>query len=556
MNKNLKKFVAATMAVAMLVPAAVMAHPGHDTKEHMTVTDQLTIPDPGKAKNIIFMIPDGGGTEALTLARWVDEDHHMNLDDMATGLVRTSISSKPIADSAPTATAYACGVKTQAPYLGTYGSEDCGMPGFEYDSAKANMPIATILEAAHRQGKSTGLVATSNIQHATPAAYSSHTPNRKLYELIAEQQVYENIDVILGGGEQYLQADKRKDGEDLIGVIKEMGYDYVTDTQSMKDSKSDKLWGMFAADGMKKDIDRDPAKEPSLAEMTDKALEILSKNDNGFFVMIEGSQVDWAEHQNEPVGAATDYIAYDKAVGVAKQWADKLGDTVVISVADHACGGISINNYNHNKDYMYVDLEEYVGIIKNAKFTGDEYARRLNAAGKTEEAAIALAKEGFGIDLTEEEVKHVLSKKSFEESIGNVISKRSSIGWTTLGHTGGDVGLYVYNTSNARTLKGTVHNSQLGQYTIQLMGAELEPLTQELFQPMRDEFEKKGAKVEFEWKEDGNHMLKATKGDKVVEFPMDKNYAMVNGKKVELGGLTVSHKGKTWVPAKAFSLID
>ena len=104
------------------------------------------------------------------------------------------------------------------------------------------------------------------------------------------------MEVVLGAGSRYLQAENRKDGDDLVSVIKDLGYDYVTSPAEMKASTGNKLWGMFAESAMAYDIDRNPEEEPSLAEMTSKALEVLAKEDEGFFLMVEGSKVDWAAH--------------------------------------------------------------------------------------------------------------------------------------------------------------------------------------------------------------------------------------------------------------------
>ncbi|MDO5028507.1 MAG: alkaline phosphatase, partial [Bacillota bacterium] len=301
--KNLKKILCLSLALVLLLPSLGLAANG----------------DFGTTKNVILLIPDGMSVEAVTSARWMTDSKSFTFDQMATGLVRTNNSNTPIADSAPAGTAMATGIKTVSPFIGTYPTKAL-MPGAEgFDESKSMMPIANVLEGAHRKGMATGIIATSQIQHATPADFSAHHPNRNNYEDLAEQQVYQNIDVVLGGGSRYLSADSRKDGEDLISVIKGLGYDYVEDTAAMKASTGNKLWGMFAPKAMSYDIDRDPAKEPSLAEMTSKAIDVLSKNKDGFFLMVEGSQIDWAAHDNDPVGIRSEVIAFDKAVAVAKE---------------------------------------------------------------------------------------------------------------------------------------------------------------------------------------------------------------------------------------------
>lgn len=168
--KRLKKILAATLVVATLVPSFVFA----DKKGY------------GSAKNVIIMIPDGMSVEALTTARWMTEDKKFVMDDLATGLVKTNNSNTPIADSAPAGTAMATGIKTESSFVGCYPTKG-GMPGaIEIEKDREKQPIANVLEGAERSGRSTGIVSTSNIQHATPADFSAHNPDRNNYEDLGE----------------------------------------------------------------------------------------------------------------------------------------------------------------------------------------------------------------------------------------------------------------------------------------------------------------------------------------------------------------------------------
>lgn len=206
--------------------------------------------DYGSAKNVIIMIPDGMSIEALTTARWMTDNYSFTFDSWATELVKTNNSSTPIADSAPAGTAIATGIKIESPFIGTYPTKAI-MPGTKnFDENLVKSPIATVLEGAYRTGRSTGIVSTSNIQHATPAAYTSHYPDRKNYQILGEQQVYQNMSVVLGAGSKYLRTEQRKDGEDLITEIKNLGYDYINDTATLKATTSNKIWGMFAEENM------------------------------------------------------------------------------------------------------------------------------------------------------------------------------------------------------------------------------------------------------------------------------------------------------------------
>lgn len=535
--KKFKKIITLALTITTLLPAVSFA------KED----------NYGKAKNVILMIPDGMSIESLTTARWMTDNYKFTMDDIVTGLVKTNNSNTPIADSAPAATAMATGLKTESPFVGMYPSKS-GMPGAEnFDESKSMMPIANVLEGAKRIGKSAGIVSTSNIQHATPADFSSHNIDRNQYEDLGEQQVYQNIDVVLGAGSKYLEADQRTDGEDLISEIKNLSYEYITNPKELKNSNSKKIWGLFAEKSFPYEIDRDPNLQPSLAEMTDKALKVLSKNDKGFFLMVEGSEIDWAGHANDPMAMSREIMAFDKAVKVAKDFADTNKDTVIIIAADHGTGGITFGHNNISKGYDRVALEEFTHLIKNAKFSGQAFEAKLNE----DKSNIAeLMKEGYGIiDLSSEEIDSIKNAKNVQTAVGKVISDRSHIKWTTGGHVGGDIALYCYSTSeNAKKLTGTIHNAEIGLYIEDLFDMNLEELTNKLYQPARQAFEAKGASVEFKDVK-GNKTIEVSKDGKTITFPISKNYALVDGEKVQLDGLVLFNTKSVFVPQSAIDLV-
>ena len=481
--RNFKKICATIFAVSTLLPSFIFAENNNEY---------------GSAKNVIMMIPDGYSIEIETATRWTTAEKKLVLDDMVKGLVRVNNSNTPIADSAPAATAMATGSKTETPFISCYPTKD-GMPGFyDFDKNKAKMPLATVLEGAKRSGRSTGIVSTSNIQHATPAAFCSHYPNRNEYEILGEQQVYQDMDVVLGAGSQYLDASKRKDKEDLINEIKSLGYDYFTTKAEMDKTTSNKIWGMFAEKSMKYDIDRDPSVEPSLAEMTTKAINTLSKNDKGFFLMVEGSEIDWGAHANDPVATITDAIAFDKAVAVAKEFVKKTPNSVLIVAADHGTGGMTFGSTGINSGYDKTELDKFTNLVANAKMTGQKVAEKLDD-NRTNIKDIM--KEAYAInDLTAEEENLIKTadKKDLQTAVGKVVSDRSYIGWTTRGHVGGDIALHcLTNGDNLKTLEGTIFNNQIGLYMADVLDIDLNKLTNELYVCAREAFIKKGAKVEY-----------------------------------------------------------
>ncbi|MCX7709146.1 MAG: alkaline phosphatase [Clostridia bacterium] len=511
---------------------------------------------PKKVKNVIVMIPDGMSVTGTTLARWyLGGTTPLALDEMASGLVKTYWAAGAITDSAPAGTAMATGYKTTNKFIGVL-PDKADMPGVAaVKEENKRKPVATVLEAANLNGKATGLVATSNIQHATPAAYSSHYPDRSQYEILGEQQVYNNMTAVLGSGYQYLMGDKRKDKEDLIKVLKDRGYDYVTTPEEMKKSAGNKIWAMFAPDAMAYDFDRDASKEPSLAEMTRKAIDVLSKDKDGFFLMVEGSKVDWAAHANDPVGLVSDIMAFDAAVKVALDYAKKDGNTVVVSATDHGNGGITIGNTATTKTYDNDPLSKFMDQLKKAKLTGEGIEKKLNSDKSNIKEVVA---EFYGIiDLTAEEVDAIAKAKagSMNSVVGPMISKRANLGWTTGGHTGEDVVLYAYHPKNEYKLSGVIDNTDIAKYTAEVLGLDLEDATKKLFVPVKTAFEAKGAKVTWDETDVNNPVVVVTKGNTTLKLPVNKSEAILDGKTVQLNGVTVYNGLTSYVPQQAVDLI-
>ncbi|MFC6333826.1 alkaline phosphatase [Paenibacillus septentrionalis] len=508
----------------------------------------------GQVKNVIILIPDGMSVGATTLTRWYQGGEPLALDEMASGLVRTYSADAPIADSAPAGTAFATGHKSHTGFVGVLPDEYT-MPGLpiiaEEDRRK---PVASVLEAARLAGKSTGIISTSEVMHATPADFTAHYPGRSNYDALSEQQVYANLDVVLGSGYQYLQPDARKDKEDLIQVLKDRGYDYVTTPAAMRGSTSDKLWGLFAPAALDYDMDRDPSKQPSIAEMTAKALDVLSRNEEGFFLMVEGSKIDWAAHANDPIGIISDVAAFDKAVGVALDYAKKHQDTAVISVTDHGNGGITIGNAATSSNYDKLPLSYFIDPLKKASLTGEGVARKFNEDFSNVNEVMA---QYYGItDLTDEEVAAIKStpSRSMNYTVGPMISKRSGIGWTTGGHTGEDVVLYSWSP-DGDNLTGVVENTDVAFYMARKLGVDLNEASKKLFVSAREAFEQKGAEVSWNNKDLYNPIVVITKGNDTLELPIYKSIAILNGKEHQLDGVVVFNGEKTYVPQSAVDLL-
>lgn len=509
----------------------------------------------GTVKNVILMIPDGQSVGATTLARWYNGGKALTIDEMACGLVRTYSSDAAIADSAPSGTAMATGFKSHTGFVGVLPDVN-SMPGMNpLAKGDERKPLASVLEAAQLTGRATGIIATSEIMHATPADFTAHDPSRKNYDNLSEQQVYQEVDVVLGSGESYFTKEERGDGEDLVSEIKNMGYDYVTTIEEMNNSDSEKIWGMFAPVDMAYDFDRDHAKEPSLAEMTAKAISTLNKNENGFFLLVEGSKVDWAAHANDPIGVISDTLAFDNAVKVALDFAKKDGNTVVISVTDHGNGGITIGNTATDSTYDKVHIDEYINPLKKATLTGEGVEKQLNDDRSN---IVEVMSKYYGVnDLTDEEIEAIRETEegSLNYTVGPIISKRANIGWTTTGHTGEDVPLYIYAPDNCEKLHGVVENTDIAKYISRVMGFDLATATSMLFVPVREEAEKLGATVLWDNTDAKNPNVVIKTEAKEIVVPVNKNIAYVNGNKVTLSGVTVFNGINTYVPQDVLTLI-
>lgn len=322
-----------------------------------------------RAKNVILFVGDGMSLQAREVARILSKGitegkyndllNMEKLDNMA--LITTSGYDSIVTDSANSASAYATGHKSVVNAMGVY--ENCTKDPFD------DPKVENIIELAKRtRGMATGIVSTANITDATPAAMLTHTRRRAEQNFIAADMLdaKHRPDVIMGGGSRHFlplgtPGSKRKDNVNVIQSFEDLGYSFSGTKTELENTPAtaDKILGLYQLNNMNVYVDREVTKnakvlkgfndQPGLVEMTQKAIDTLSKNPNGFFLMVEGACIDKQLHVLDWQRAAYDNIEMDQAVGVAQKFAAKNNDTLIIVVADHAHGA-SITGTYHELD--------------------------------------------------------------------------------------------------------------------------------------------------------------------------------------------------------------
>ncbi|KAB2332275.1 alkaline phosphatase [Cytobacillus depressus] len=395
----------------------------------------------GKAQNVIFMVPDGYSASYATNYRLYKGEESI-LDSMLVGMHRTYSANSEITDSAAAGTAMATGVKTNNGMIST---------------TPDGKELKTILEAAEETGKSSGLVATSTITHATPAVFASHVASRANEADIAPQFLENGVDVILGGGKKYFP-------ESLLNEAKVQGYQFVSNKEELTNvKKSDKLIGLFAEDGMAPELDRDETNQPSLADMTESALDVLKKDKDGFFLMVEGSQIDWAGHANDAAWAMKDSEAFEEAVTKAVEFAKKDGNTLVVVAGDHDTGGMSVGGYGKG--------DAKLEVLRQVTATGDFMESKLNADRSNVKDII---KQYTNLDLSDAEAERIKTAKSPSMTINQIVSERAIVGWSSTGHTGTDVPLYAFGPGSD-LFRGLHENTDLPVLMAEAMKIKFSP---------------------------------------------------------------------------------
>jgi alkaline phosphatase len=279
-------------------------------------------------RNIILLIGDGMSFAHLQ-AGILASDDSLNMEKFRhIGFIHTYSANNFVTDSGAAGTALATGVKTNN---GAIGVDPDGNP------------VRSILHIADENGLSTGLVASSAITHATPASFIAHQPSRNMAEAIALDFLGTDIDVFIGGGRDHFET--REDGRNLVEELNAAGYQIAFTLDEVRQANSGKLAALLA-----------PNSPPPYTEGrgdllpigTRTAIDILSRNRDGFFLMIEGSQIDWAAHANDIEYVIAEVLDFDRAVGIALDFAKQDGETLVIVTSDHDTGGLALHGFDES----------------------------------------------------------------------------------------------------------------------------------------------------------------------------------------------------------------
>ncbi|MCG7551072.1 alkaline phosphatase [Pseudoalteromonas sp. Of7M-16] len=402
-------------------------------------------------KNIIYMIGDGMGPAYTTAYRYYKDDKTTKtveptvFDSILVGMAHTYPDDNTVVtDSAAGATALSTAIKS---YNGAIA----------VDTKKK--PLKTMLQMAKENGKTTALVATSQINHATPASFAAHNESRRNYDEIADDYIDVKVagklpvDLMLGGGTKYFIREDRN----IVSEFKQAGYQYIDDLNQLNTIESIPAIGLFAEKGMPYAIDESPLR---LTDMTKKALSLLNKdkNDKGFFVMIEGSQIDWCGHANDIACAMKEMEDFAQSIELAKAYVDNNPDTLLVITADHSTGGLTLGadgDYKWERD-----------VVANVKNSVKTITKKLKDSKNIERDWVALT----GLEYSEEIAKKLNEAKSSGDRaifdvINGFINKASYTGWTTGGHTAIDVQVFAHGKGREHFI-GSQNNTQIAKKLI------------------------------------------------------------------------------------------
>jgi alkaline phosphatase len=437
-------------------------------------------PDGDGPTNVILMIPDGFGPASVTMARdylrWRDGTQELPYDSLHVGSTRTLSSSSRITDSAAGGTALATGTKT---YNGA----------ISVDSTRR--PLGTILEGAERRGLATGLVVTSRLTHATPAVFSAHVPDRDQENEIARQQLNQDIEVLLGGGRRHflpetMAGSARNDQRNLLDAAERKGYQVVETADGLAQVDDEPVLGLFSGGHMAYEIDRAQTRQPSLAAMTETAIDVLSDREAGYFLMVEGSRIDHAGHANDAAGHLHDILAFNEAVEAALDAANRDENTLVVVVSDHETGGLTLGRNRDGEGIYAWHPDRLAGVEASSAALADS-VRAIRSSG-ADSTAVArriadTVRRLTGVEeVPAERLRRLMAiegQYALGKAVSPIVNRHALVGWTSYAHTAVDVGLYAYGPG-ANRFVGNHDNTYVAHALADLLGVDLGRLTRQM----------------------------------------------------------------------------
>jgi len=371
------------------------------------LTSCSSMPVVDAPRNVIFFIGGGLGLNTMTAARIyaVGEEGDLTLDTLPdVAFVKTYSNNAQVTDSAAAMSAYMTGMKVNNEVISMSADTRAVKPAANGSSACGSgngKPVATLLELAAQNGRATGVVTTTRVTQATPAATYAHTCHRDLESDIAvmlapggagyNHALGSGLDVVLGGGTDYFlpsaRGGKRADGRDLLAEMKSGGYAYTATAaqfRALDARRIQRLLGLFSPSHMAYDLDRDVSKEPSLAEMTVKAMEVLARNRKGYFLMVDGGRIDHALHETLARKALQDVVAFDAAlkaaIAKARETDPELKNTLIVATADHD-HTLHLNGYAQRTGKTTPSNPGVLGLVK--RYSNGALAKDLDGAPYT-----------------------------------------------------------------------------------------------------------------------------------------------------------------------------
>ena len=406
-------------------------------------TDPLKTP--AKPKNMVIMVGDGMGPAYTSAYRYfkdnpdTEEIEQTVFDRLLAGMASTYPASVSgyVTDSAAAATALATGHKS---YNGA----------ISVDVNKS--PLPTLFEKAREAGLATGVAVSSQINHATPAAFLAHNESRKNYDEIAKAILDSNAEVLLGGGQRYFD-------DALLGQFAAKGYTHLTDIQALSTVQSGKVIGLFADVQLPWVIDNPGANQ--LSTLTAKALELLAQNDKGFVLLVEGSLIDWAGHNNDIVTAMGEMDEFARAIEVVEEFVRSRGDTLMVVTADHNTGGLSIGadgQYEWNAALLRA-VSASPDLMASKAIESDDWQAPMQAS--------------LGFELSDDELNSLTKARPqgqgvLADAIKKIIDTRSFTGWTSGGHTALDVQVFAQGPASGLFI-GHQDNTEIAQKMMSLL---------------------------------------------------------------------------------------